>query len=191
MIVVIVAAIVYFSNRPDRAPEQPPSATVNAPAAVPQQSPTPTSESPAPPLAENKPVESDTIAAVPGTGKAPAPAVKHITDKPAENSSNDQPQAATATPEGVVQQVMPEVIPQAQRSITGKVRVKLALDVDSAGNVVSAKLVSPGPSKYFAKVAEEAARRWKFTHASIDSRSWNLEFDFRRSGTEVHSKQSK
>jgi TonB family protein len=81
---------------------------------------------------------------------------------------------------------MPEVIPQARDSIQGKVRVKLALNVDSSGNVTDATLVSPGPSKYFARVSEAAVRQWKF-EPSAEPRTVIVEFDFRRSGTQAHA----
>jgi len=48
---------------------------------------------------------------------------------------------------------------------------------------------SPGPSKYFSKVALEAAQQWKFKPAQANgravSRSWILQFQFTQAGTEV------
>jgi TonB family protein len=63
------------------------------------------------------------------------------------------------------------------------------VNVDPAGNVVDTSLASAGPSRYFARVAQEAARDWKFAPAQASSRTWNLDFEFRRSGTEVRPTQ--
>ena len=115
---------------------------------------------------------------------------KHITDESAEDSEADTSAGTTSAP-GVVRQVMPKVIPQAQRSIHGRVRVKLKVNVDASGNVVQSTFISRGPSGYFAKVAEDAARRWKFAPSSAEARAWNLEFDFKRSGTQVRSAEAR
>jgi TonB family protein len=65
--------------------------------------------------------------------------------------------------------------------------VKVA--VDASGNVMEATLDSPGPSKYFARLAREAAVRWKFSPAQVKGRpvasKWILRFAFSSSGTDV------
>src|SRR6266568_2726377 len=65
----------------------------------------------------------------------------------------------------VLQQVLPRVSPSARNTIEGKIRVLVRVEVDPSGNVTDAKLVSAGPSKYFARLALESARDWKFTPA--------------------------
>jgi TonB family protein len=85
--------------------------------------------------------------------------------------------------EGVVHQVLPDVPAKARNTIQGKVRVKVKVSVNPAGNVTAAEFVSPGPSKYFSRLAIEAARDWKFIPAQSASRAWNLQFEFRRAGT--------
>jgi TonB family protein len=62
----------------------------------------------------------------------------------------------------VVARVMPQISPGALRSIRGRIRIQVKINVDGAGNVTEAHLKSPGPSKYFAARALEAARGWKF-----------------------------
>jgi protein TonB len=61
--------------------------------------------------------------------------------------------------------------------------------VDSSGNVTNATFESPGPSKYFARKAMEAAQQWKFKPAQNNGqpvpREWTLRFQFKRSGTNV------
>jgi protein TonB len=89
----------------------------------------------------------------------------------------------------VLQQVLPDVSKTARNTIQGTVRVKVRVPVDSAGNVTNATLESPGPSKYFARKAIEAAQQWKFKPAQTNgqpvSREWILEFQFKKSGTNI------
>jgi TonB family protein len=90
---------------------------------------------------------------------------------------------------GVVQRVMPKVAPSAQRTVTGKLKVRVRVDVDASGNVSGTTLTTPGPSKYFARLSEEAARDWKFTPApsggQSGNRQWSLLFAFTRSRIEA------
>jgi len=55
--------------------------------------------------------------------------------------------------------------------------------------VTNATFESPGPSKYFARKAMEAAQHWKFkpvqTNGQPVSREWILQFQFKKSGTNV------
>jgi TonB family protein len=83
---------------------------------------------------------------------------------------------------------MPQVSPSARRTIQGTIKVRVRVDVDAAGNVAKTKLELSGPSKYFSRVAMEAAREWKFAPAPAGesgAREWKLQFAFRRSKTEV------
>ena len=89
---------------------------------------------------------------------------------------------------GVVQQVMPQVSPSARRTIQGTIKVRVRVDVDAAGNVTKTKLELSGPSKYFSRVATEAAREWKFVPAEAGEpavREWKLLFAFSRAKTGV------
>jgi TonB family protein len=89
----------------------------------------------------------------------------------------------------VLQQVLPEVSKTARNTIQGTVRVGVRVAVDSSGNVTNATFESPGPSKYFARKAMEAAQQWKFKPAQNNGqpvpREWTLRFQFKRSGTNV------
>ena len=193
IMLIIAAAIIAL---PRLSHHEPPAVTTPAPVSTEAPAPQATSEqrpqstnteSTASPPLQAKTAEPDTISAPPPSQTMTA--AKHISDEPVEVSPDeaDNTPVETSAAKDVVHQVMPEVIPQARRSITGKVRVKLRVNVDPAGNVVDSEFLSPGPSKYFARVAKQAAERWKFTPASTQARAWNIEFDFRRSGTKVHS----
>jgi hypothetical protein len=60
--------------------------------------------------------------------------------------------------------------------------------VDPTGDVVGEFLENPGPSKYFARLASDAAGGWKFVPAdNRDPRVWLLRFDFTRSGARVNA----
>jgi TonB family protein len=99
------------------------------------------------------------------------------------------PSAAGAIPSAVLQQVLPEVSQRARSTIAGHVRVSVKVAVDASGNVISAALDSPGPSKYFARQALQAARGWKFTPAQMNGQQvpseWILKFAFSSAGTDV------
>jgi TonB family protein len=91
--------------------------------------------------------------------------------------------------QGIAKQVLPQVPFSARQTIHGKVRVKVQVAVDASGNVSSANLVVPGPSRYFARLALESSQRWKFQPASVNGQPaparWLLEYRFGRSATEV------
>jgi len=96
---------------------------------------------------------------------------------------------------GVVRQVMPQVLPGARRTIQGKIKVGVKVKVDAAGDVSQATLESPGPSRYFSRVALEAAWGWKFSPAQSGEqpivREWKLQFAFSRARTEVSAVRTK
>jgi TonB family protein len=91
--------------------------------------------------------------------------------------------------QGIAKQVLPQVPFSARQTIHGKVRVKVQVAVDPSGNVSSANLVSPGPSRYFARLALESSQQWKFQPGGVNGQPtpshWVLEYRFGRSGTEV------
>lgn len=88
---------------------------------------------------------------------------------------------------GVVQRMMPQVSPSARRTIQGKIKVRVRVGVDAAGNVSSARFESAGPSKYFSRIAMEAARQWKFSpsNGGQTQREWRLQFTFTRTKTDA------
>ena len=128
--------------------------------------------------------ESPTASANPHAAQSPGP----FDDK------------ATPTQTGVargkvLQEVSPDVSPGSRRTITGHVKVSVEVSVDTFGNVSQARLVSSGPSKYFANQALTAARRWKFTPARVNGQAlpseWILRFQFGRTSTQVLPAETK
>ena len=93
----------------------------------------------------------------------------------------------------VSQRVMPEILPSASNTIRGTVNVRVRLNVSPAGDVTDATFESAGPSKYFARVAMDAARQWKFRPARANGQPaasvWTLQFSFTRSNTDVVPEQ--
>lgn len=94
----------------------------------------------------------------------------------------------------VAEQVVPDVPQSARDTIHGTVRVRVRLSVDTAGNVTEAELDNPGPSKYFARLALEAAQQWKFEPPKMQGQNvlsdWLLQFQFTGQGTKVIPVQS-
>ncbi|MFZ0663806.1 MAG: TonB family protein [Acidobacteriaceae bacterium] len=89
----------------------------------------------------------------------------------------------------VAQRVLPEVPASASATIRGTLRVRVRVAAGADGAVSSATFDSAGPSKYFARLALQAAQGWRFTPAQVAGKAvgsvWVLQFDFRRSGVEV------
>jgi len=108
---------------------------------------------------------------------------------PASRESRATPATSDLVPGLVVQQVLPDVPRSARNTIRGTVRVTVRVRVDSAGGVSGDNLVSAGPSRYFARLASDAARRWKFSPARRAGQgvpsAWILRFEFTQSGTQV------
>jgi outer membrane biosynthesis protein TonB len=64
--------------------------------------------------------------------------------------------------------------------------------VDRSGKVVRDSFESASSSRYFNRVASEAARKWKFASADAEgSRDWLLHFEFGREGTTVHATRAR
>lgn len=91
-----------------------------------------------------------------------------------------------AAPSGqdVVHRVVPDAPQSALDTIKGTVRVGIRASVSPSGDVSEATLDSPGPSKYFAKLAQQAAQQWKFAPNETTS-DWILRFEFTTTGAKA------
>ncbi len=102
--------------------------------------------------------------------------------------------AGPVTQGEVLDQILPDVSPKARATIRGTVHVAVKLHVDNVGNVASAELFLPGPSKYFADQALQAAHRWDFAPAKVDGHAvpseWLVRFEFTPFDTKAHPTQS-
>lgn len=97
------------------------------------------------------------------------------------------------TPGAVSKKVMPAVSHAAQATIRGTVQLTVRIAVNAAGKVTDASLALPGPSKYFARLAQEASRSWEFTPAKSGGQpvasSWLLHYELTISSIEATAKE--
>jgi TonB family protein len=133
----------------------------------------------------NKNLQSAAAPPVSTGQSAPPEAVSPTTAAPVTNT----PAPKTGSPGVAVRQVLPEVPQSARNTITGKIRVVVRVEVDPQGKVTNEKLVSPGPSRYFANLALKASREWEFTPPQSDGQAvastWLLTYRFGRTRTEA------
>jgi TonB family protein len=101
----------------------------------------------------------------------------------------ENPQASVATPlSPVVHQEIPDLSRGARQSIRGVIKVPVRVIVDRSGNVITATLDNRASSKYFARIAMEAAKKWKFAEGpDAASRAWLLHFQFTRAGATANA----
>jgi len=79
--------------------------------------------------------------------------------------------------------VVPDVPRSARRTIRGDIKVWVRVIVEQNGSVFAAIADRRGPSRYFQKLAVEAAKQWTFSPADTPSRRVvQIRFDFTRDG---------
>jgi TonB family protein len=118
--------------------------------------------------------------------QASQPAVPQHAAEPSEQRRQQQQPANP--PSAVIHEEIPRVPQSARETIHGRVKVAVRVTVDRSGNVVRDTFENAGPSKYFNRLASEAARKWKFASADNEgSREWLLRFEFGREGATVHA----
>jgi len=103
---------------------------------------------------------------------------------PAARPATQPPRAESGPVEGsasVEHQVLPKVSEKARSTIRGTVRINVRVALNSDGSVASAELDSAAPSQFFAKLALDAARQWKFAPSSEPSAI--IHFDFTNTST--------
>jgi hypothetical protein len=99
-----------------------------------------------------------------------------------------QPSVTTRSPASpVLHEEIPTVSRGARASIHGQIKITVHVTVDSAGNVVAENLEQHGSSKYFARLASDSARKWKFAPGGQSPREWLLQFEFSRDGVTGHA----
>lgn len=83
----------------------------------------------------------------------------------------------------VLHQEMPVLSHSTRNSIHGQVKVTVLVTVDRSGNVVAETVENRGSSKYFARLAADAAKKWQFAATDTqEPRQWLLGFEFTRGG---------
>lgn len=143
------------------------------------------------------PAEPDSKAAQPEPQSTPQPTPQAApTAAPAEPAATPQPSSSAASSGGdVVSRDFPDVPQRARNTIHGTVSVAIRVNVDASGAVTNAEYATHGPSAYFARIALDSARKWKFQPPQQDGHnaasSWLLHYKFRRSGVDVTPTQSR
>jgi hypothetical protein len=114
----------------------------------------------------------------------PAEAAHVSAQQPAAAPPIAAPQPPAHLPQpGAVHVQMPDVARSALATIHGRIKIAVLVGVDSSGMVIDAHLKNTGPSSYFARLAEEAARKSTFTPEDAPgTRHWLLHFEFTHSG---------
>jgi TonB family protein len=89
-----------------------------------------------------------------------------------------------APPPSTVHEVIPEVPLRAQRTIRGHIKVWVRVIVNQDGSVFAATPDRTGSSRYFERLALDAAKKWSFPPADTPAqRLMQIRFDFSREGT--------
>jgi TonB family protein len=150
------------------------------------------------PTTQARPAATSENAQPANSPSGPLPAETKPQPSPAASTQGEAKvgnrKAGTAHESDVLRRVTPQVSPSARRTIQGTIKVRLKAEVDAAGNVTETKFESAGPSKYFSRIAMDAAREWKFAPAQAGesaSREWKLQFAFSRARTEVSAVRAK
>lgn len=128
---------------------------------------------------------------------ASAPTVASKAASAAPNAAASSPAEPAATPSSgaVLHEVSPGASKNALRTIHGTIKVRVRVGVDPAGNVKNATLINPGPSKYFARLANEAAQQWKFTppkqNGQAGASEWTILFEYTHNGISQQASPSR
>ena len=109
-------------------------------------------------------------------------AVAPPSEAPAESRARVTTRETAPSSDEIVHQVLPVVPQSAKNTIQGTIKVNVRVGADAAGNVIETHLDRSGPSKYFARLATQAAQEWKFKpQDNSGKRDWLLHFRFSRS----------
>jgi TonB family protein len=179
------------TQQPDAKPTQPPAAATEPvhpqtapPAHLAATKPTPLASSKRPPAQP-----------APSHSSAPALLAAKPASVPPKPAADVAPKSvasspATASTHGsVLREALPNVPQSASDTIHGTVRVAVRVKVDPSGNVSDAQIDSAGPSRYFANISLETARKWKFVAAKLGETSvpsiWILHFNYTKAGTTI------
>lgn len=140
-----------------------------------------TSQPPAQPsvVAASPPVVSSTSTVASPPASTSTSATSAESDSPPTSPAARAPTVSSS----VIHQVTPDVPESVREKIKGRLYVTVRVLVEPSGNVVGALMENPGSSRYFARLAEDAARQWQFVPAeNRAARVWLLRFEFTRDG---------
>jgi outer membrane biosynthesis protein TonB len=129
---------------------------------------------------------------VQGPGNASLPqAVPMPAQVPADSSARSASSTGGAdptAPAGRVHEEIPDVPQDARRTIRGHIKVWVRVIIEQDGSVFGALADRAGPSRYFERLAIEAAKKWTFPPSDTPARRMmQVRFDFTRNGTTAHA----
>jgi len=143
----------------------------------------------------SNPVPTAPTAAAPSTpvpaltsapSEGPAPAAREEPRPPPAASAARSRSANTevALAASQIHEVIPDVPRSARQTIRGHIRVSVRVIIDKDGSVFAALTERAGPSRYFERLALDAAKKWTFAPVSDSDaqRLMLLRFDFTRQG---------
>ena len=114
--------------------------------------------------------------------QAPVAPVADEAAAPVSAGSITRDSASEAT-QSTVHEVMPDVPARARRSIRGHIKVWVRVIVNRDGTVFAATPERTGSSRYFERLALEAAKKWTFPPVDAPSqRLMQIHFDYSREG---------
>jgi TonB family protein len=91
-------------------------------------------------------------------------------------------------PPSVLHEELPEVPLRVREAVRGHLKVAVRVTVDGSGSVVDETLENRGPSKYFARLAMDAAKKWRFAPTNTPQPlHWVVRFEFTRNATAGHA----
>jgi TonB family protein len=194
VLLAIFAVVMIRSHQTESSPSdatEPPATSTAAP------------EQTAPPPETSTPQRAETPPPAPESQQTPAPVAQESPAQSPPETQASSPPAQTQPPPAVqgpvvhgsavrgavAQQVLPDVPANVRATIQGQVQVGIQVNVDTNGSVRDASIASQGQSKYFANLALQSAKSWKFTPAQANGQAvpsvWLLQFQFRQSGVDV------
>jgi TonB family protein len=118
------------------------------------------------------------------TPSAAASAAAQVRAPVSAISQTGSARSGLAESQSVLHEVIPHVSWKSRRTIRGHIQVWVRVIVDRDGSVFAALAVRTGPSRYFERLAIEAAKKWRFSPAATPSRRvMQVRFTFSRDGT--------
>jgi outer membrane biosynthesis protein TonB len=103
---------------------------------------------------------------------------------PARASDAPARQSPVGAAPSAAHEEIPNVPLSARRTIHGHIKVWVRVIVEQDGSVSAADTDLPGPSRYFRRLAIEAAKKWTFPAVdTAPARLMQVRFDFSRDGT--------
>jgi len=175
---VVLAGVFAFRPAPTTEPPPPVVAELKT-EPFPVQKPAPASPPPATTAAKRAPAKP----------KPPKPEPAKPTATPTPPKPAESTPTASANIDGVTR-VMPDIPSSARRTIRGRVRVNVRVQVDPDGRVAQATIAPPRASAYFTSRVLTAARGWKFPAADAPS-EWMLRFELLHGDTRVSAAKAR